>query len=160
MSGSFSLASYRAYTISWHTFRNLLSRGTANKGVSKKGWFSLRSSSLWFLNGRTFHFKLHCSDRGMHKHIYSGSHRTTTAEQCIALLNLSGWLTTSIPRTLPLSQTSSTPQPICTMHHAPCSMIWLTTTQQPSCSSFDQGMHSIYRHKQKGLAVIQVQMQG
>lgn len=47
--GSLSRASYLAYTMSWQNFRNLLSRGTAKRGVSKNGWFSLKSSSRWFL---------------------------------------------------------------------------------------------------------------
>ena len=47
--GSFNLASYLAQTNNWQYFRNLLSRGTANNGVSKNGWFSRKSSSRWFL---------------------------------------------------------------------------------------------------------------
>lgn len=48
VSGSFNFASYLPCTIFWQIFRKRDSRGTTNNGVSKNGWFSLKSSSLWF----------------------------------------------------------------------------------------------------------------
>lgn len=53
VTGSCLIYWYRALTINWHSLRKRLSRPIANKGVSKYGWFSRKSSSCFVLINRT-----------------------------------------------------------------------------------------------------------
>lgn len=63
VTGSFNMYLYLAFTIIWQILRKFDSRPTAKSGVSKKGWFSLSSSSCWLLSneeveGKTNHLKI------------------------------------------------------------------------------------------------------